>query len=371
MRKLLISFTIAFAMSCAFMFALPAFAGRVDALESPHEVNFSSLWTILKDSDEDVWSAVFELSFNIGSLESLDITIPDYTNAIQTYEGHDSKFVVMGGTGTIVYADLDDYVSLATGDTIEMTFAGSPSIVTDGVLNEDADIASTNYVYINMMFDIDSEPNYMTVYWFRSMGWAIGTTADYYIFFFDRGVNIGGTVLSDAVLGDNLPTDPTPPAGYDFHGWRTQSGKMFFDSGGFVEEYILTDDDIVVNPSYGTYIPLYSFFLIDATDVEEVPDPAEVSTVAAFIRIPLSEIGLDNEVGYFLIYVIVCALLVLGIVALAHLAWSFVLMAIFIWTVGATWMGIIPFWATAIIGIFCIGFLLKSISGSSEGSLEP
>jgi len=356
MKKVLILFLLALGVA----FAIPR-VERVKALESAHEVNYAGLW-VFDEVDDDVWSAVFELSFTQGTLSTLDIKIPAHPLNIQTKGGYESTFIVMGGAGTIVSSNLDDYVGLQANDTIEFAFDTS-SITTDGVLNEDVDIVTTNYVFIRMMLDTATAPPAQALYWIRANASAIGVTVLYMIFYFDRGTLVEISELS-AFLASDIPGDPTPPTDYVFAGWRTKTGVRVYESGD-VLNFVMSDDYLSIDAEYGTYIPFYSYFIKDATAQESIADP-DPETVPTFLSGPLGEIGLDTDAGYMLVYIIVVVLITLGILATPIGSWTFVIIAIFIWTIAAAWLGIIPFWAVAILGLFMIGFILKGLTGNQE-----
>lgn len=352
MKKILLIFVLTLTIAGAVLIR----TARVDALTGETRIVYADQWQL----DDELTPTGFEITieFDAGTLSTLDVIIPGWLGGVIEDDGNTSRFVVMGTGGSIIFADLADWVQLSNTETIHFDF-DTGSIVTDGVnYANHAEVKDTNYVFIYIVTPDMTEWE-AALEWMQQPKMAYGITTTLFVVFFDRNVVIDAENFE---LITELPTEPTPPTGYEFAGWRTATGVMV-DWTNFIA---LSDGYIVTDDQFGTYLPLYAFYRFIQTGTEETPD-ADPGTVPAFLSGPFGMIGLDNEPGYFLLFSVVAFLILFFVVIkVGGPIKSFAMLALLVWTVAGTWLGILPLWGTAILLIFEIGFVLKGMATGGE-----
>jgi len=340
-------------LALLFAFALFPFMrnARADVVTPANYVDYSELWTI--KAVGDTYAAELEFSFEQGSLSTLDITIPSNNILAQDYEGQSSHFMVMGGAGTIVYADLDDYVAdLTTGDVIEFDFE-YPAIHTDGINNTDSDIRTTNYIFIKAIIATTTEPPDDLIYYIQSRAHVVGLSWGLPVLFYNR------LDLYDYQTYGPLfeaPADPTPPTNYDFAGWKTIAGSLFN-----FESPVITDDILSITEEDGSHLKLFAAFVYVPSSETETPTLTP-ETVPTWLSGPLGMIGLDNDPGYFLVFAFVAVLLVVGLLLVNAPLKGFIMIGLLLWTGISIWLGILPLWGAAILIAMELGFIIKAFS---------
>jgi hypothetical protein len=356
LRKTLL--VLVLALSCAF--ALPYFKNaRVHALTPANVVNYARNWEIV-ELEPDINAFYFDLNFTTGVFATMVFELPSCSVCIDAIDVYDSYIRITAEGGTAWTEDLDtglvtDY-SIGVDITIDFE-AGS--IGNGGIYSDtDVDIPFADGVTMMVLIDIDDPPVSLG-YWVQERVPVIATSWSLPVIFYDRLEEYDYKFYTPFMTA---PADPTPPANYRFMGWYTRTGEKFdFTTLEVKDVWIVTDDE-------GSRIALFAYYVSTLLeDGELTPDP-DASTVPAFLSGPMAMVGLDNEKGYFLIFMIVAVILVIAMLAFLNdrvdNVVPFIMIALIVWTGASIWLGILPLWGAAILIAIELGF---TISGFSKG----
>lgn len=159
-------------------------------------------------------------------------------------------------------------------------------------------------------------------------------------------------------------TDPAVPSyltGYEFSGWKTADGRAFdFESLTYDESMLITD------PTYGTYLPLYSAFRDPFGDEYTTPtitpnDPAGLTGI-------FGALGFGDTEGYMLLFFLATIVIDILLLVLLKISPSIIIIIDLIWSVLWLILGILPLIAFIFLVLIFVGVFI-SINFTDQGGI--
>jgi len=296
---------------------------------------------------------------------TLYFNMTNYGYSVGTLGGIDSELTISSDTATLYQGSLGDLFGLDDNDLLDGNifinfqtgFIGKwegGSAYT--AYTPFVDLTNARNVGINVVqsFEYNNPPPAWQAIWFVNTESTL-TYSAMIVKFFSLGTLVGTTVWKNQ--GIDLPSNPTPPTDYYFIGWRTLNGDIFNEFAPILDEYINADGELI----------LFARFVSMTGDELGIPEPPP-SNIPQGLAVFLDAFGLDNEVGYFVIFFLLNLIPLVLMVLKKIPSYVFILISI-VFFVTFIWLGMFPMWVIitlALIYITAFSFIVKKYAFREE-----
>jgi hypothetical protein len=343
---------------CIILFIAGAFAlPQVRAVTPQNIVNYASEWQIV-EAPADIWVFYIDINFTQGTLAEMVFELPACTICIASESTYHSSILIQSEGGTVVSETLETGLIADFTAGIDITIDFEAGTVGNGGVYSigEAEIMFADSVTLVMHMSAD-DPGSALLSWVKDRAPVMVTTWAIPVLFYNRLTLYDYTVYTPDLAA---PANPSPPSGYRFVGWKSKTGSLF----DFANPYI-SDDMLTTTAEDGTHLKLFASYIFIDEGTEATPDLTP-ETVPLFISGPMAMVGLDNDKGYFMIYMFIAILVVFGMLVFIapHVdnIVPYVMIVELVWTCASIWLGILPLWGAAILIAIELGFTIKGFS---------